>query len=361
MRILITGGGTGGHLFPGLALAEEFQARDDQNVILFVGTKSGIEQKILPSRGFDLKTIWTTGLLGKGLLQQALGIAQCFVGILQAMMVIRHFRPDIVLGTGGYVSFPVIAAAYCMGIETAICEQNSIPGLTNRILGRLVKTVFVAFEASLRFFPKGKTVISGNPVRREFRARSCSAPKKNEGRFCLLVLGGSQGAHSINKKMVDALPTLRPIRDKLKVIHQTGVQDYEWVQETYGKHHMPATILPFISDMVSAYAQADLVISRAGAITISEFLICGKPSLLIPYPFAAHNHQEVNAKMLVEKGAAQVLLDRDTSGEQVGEAILHFLAHPEALKEMSRRALSLSQPEAADVIVNRYFPIPEGR
>ncbi|MCD6353268.1 MAG: undecaprenyldiphospho-muramoylpentapeptide beta-N-acetylglucosaminyltransferase [Proteobacteria bacterium] len=353
MRILITGGGTGGHLFPGIALAEEFQDRSPHNRIIFVGTRKGIEQRIIPSMGYELKTISSAGMLGKGMFQKFSGAVQCFIGIFQAMMIIRVFRPDLVLGTGGYVSSPVILAAYLLGIETAICEQNSIPGLSNRILARLAKKIFIAFEESSRFFPLHKTFLTGNPVRKKFLTRH-SFHRKDRNRFCVFIIGGSQGAHSINKSMIEALNTLLPVKNKLEIIHQTGLQDFSWVKEEYEKQKFRATVSPFITEMASVYSDADLVISRAGALTLSELLIYGKPSVLIPYPFAAYNHQEVNAKSLADKGAAQIILNKENNGVNLGNTIIYLINHPQELKKMGIKAQELSRPEAAQIIVDHY-------
>ncbi|MFH0811994.1 MAG: undecaprenyldiphospho-muramoylpentapeptide beta-N-acetylglucosaminyltransferase [Pseudomonadota bacterium] len=353
MRIIISGGGTGGHLFPGVALAEEFQARDSKHWIIFVGTKKGIEQRIIPAMGYELKFISGTALLGSGPFQKLLGIVQFLIGLLQAIILIRTIKPDLVVGTGGYVSAPVILAAYLLGIKTAICEQNSVPGLTNRMLGRLVKNVFIAFEESCHFFPQEKTLLTGNPVRKEF-LNTLHQQKKDRSNFCLLILGGSQGAHSINRAMVEALDTLTPHKDKLAIIHQTGFQDFSWVKDAYREKLFQAEVSPFITGIASAYVCADLVISRAGALTITELLVCGKPSVLIPYPYAAYNHQEINAKTLVDQGAAHIILDKDLDRVKLGETILYFFHRPQELDVMGKKAQTLAQPEAAKTIVDYY-------
>jgi len=361
MRILITGGGTGGHIFPGIALAEEFQARNLKNRIIFVGTMKGIEQRIIPGMGYDLKTISGAGLLGRGPIRKLTGATRSLIGLFQAIVIIRTFKPDLVLGTGGYASAPVILAAWISGIETAICEQNSVPGLTNRILGRLVKKIFIAFEECYRFFPFHKTFLTGNPVRKEFLRKFPSSQKKEGNRFCLLILGGSQGAHSINRAMVEALDKLEPLRDKLAMVHQTGFQDLIWVKDAYVKKKFKAEVSPFIMEMASAYLQADLVVSRAGAITLTELLVCGKPSVLIPYPFAAYNHQEINARILVDKGAARIILDKDLNGVNLGNTIFYLFHHPEELNEMGKKVQVLDRPQAAKEVVDHYYPVQMGR
>lgn len=353
MRILITGGGTGGHLFPGIALAEEFQRRSRSHVVLFVGSRKGLEERVLPPLGYALETISGVALLGARPLQKLVGVFALLAGMVQALVIVLKFRPQLVVGTGGYASASVILAAWVLGRETAICEQNSIPGLTNRILARLVKKVFIAFEESYRFFPKERTFLTGNPVRRTVRERAAVARTGGE-RFCLLVLGGSQGARSINRSMVEALATLAPLRERLEVIHQTGFADVAWVEEAYAQKQFRARVCAFITDMAEAYLPADLVIARAGAITVSEVLVWGKPALYIPYPYAAYNHQEVNARVVAEQGAARIVLDKDLTGERLGTTVIELLQHPEELRRMGTRARALARPEAAKAVVDHY-------
>lgn len=357
MRTVIAGGGTGGHLFPGIALAEELKSRSLNNVVIFVGTKKGIEQRIIPPMGYELKTISGAGIIGGNQLQRVKGFFQFLIGFFQALWLIRSLRPDLVLGTGGYASVSVILAAYLLRVETAICEQNSIPGLTNRVLGRLVKKVFIAFKESSTFFPRKKIFFTGNPVRKEFFVQS---PRFKKGdRFTLLILGGSQGARSINRGMIECLNSMAPLRDTVELIHQSGFQDFSWVKETYEKKGFKAEVAPFITEMASVYGRADLVVSRAGAISITEILVSGKPSVLIPYPYAAYNHQEMNAKILADKGAARMILDKDLRND-LGEMILYLINHPEELKVMGDKAKVLAHPEAARVIIDHYFPEGKG-
>jgi len=354
MRIIIAGGGTGGHLFPGIALAEEFEAQGAAERILFVGTTRGLEQRIVPALGYDLRTITSAGLLGKNAVKKLLSLISLMAGFVQALGIVVRFRPRLVVGTGGYVSAPVLAAAWLFGVRTAICEQNSIPGMANRMLGRLVKHVFIAFEESRQYFPAKKTVCTGNPVRRAFLSKAEGAPGKDENRgFCILILGGSQGAHSVNRSMVDALDDLKPLRNRLHCTHQTGAADHAWVERAYKEKGFSADVSPFIDDMTSAYNRADLVVSRAGAITVTELLICGKPAILVPYPHAAHNHQEMNARMISEKGAARMILDKDLSGTRLAEMISTLHDNEKLLREMKAQAYALARPKAARNIVDR--------
>ena len=353
MRIVIAGGGTGGHLFPGIALAEEFKSRSENNEIFFVGTKKGIEQRIIPPMGYELKTISGAGILGGSPLQKVMGIFRFLVGCFQALWLLRFLRPNLVLGTGGYASAPVMLAAYLSGLESAICEQNSIPGLTNRMLGKFVKKIFIAFEESNAFFPRGKTFFTGNPVRKEFFYRSPFLKKEGD-RFTLLILGGSQGARSINRAMVECLDNMAPLWDKVEIIHQSGFQDFSWVKKAYEKKGFKADVRPFITEMAEVYERADLVVSRAGAISITEILICGKPSILIPYPYAAYNHQEINARILADRGAARIIFDKDITGGALAKKILYLMSHSAELKVMREKTKVLARPEAARAIVDHY-------
>jgi len=269
-------------------------------------------------------------------------------------LMIHSIKPNLVLGTGGYVSAPVILAACSCGVETAICEQNSIPGLTNRLLGRVVKKIFIAFGECAPYFPRHKTYLTGNPVRKEFLGVP-ALPSREGSRFRILILGGSQGAHSINRAMVDALEKLEPLRGTLELTHQTGFQDSAWVDRAYAEKRFQTQIQPFITDMARAYGEADIVVSRAGALTLTELLICGKPAVLIPYPHAAYNHQVRNAQALAAHGAARILLDKDLNGTSLGEIILDLYDHPEKREEMGRKARALAKPEAAKAIVDHYW------
>jgi UDP-N-acetylglucosamine--N-acetylmuramyl-(pentapeptide) pyrophosphoryl-undecaprenol N-acetylglucosamine transferase len=311
--------------------------------------------------GYELMIIASAGLIGKGFVRKLTGAVQFLKGLVQGARIIRSAKPDLVLGTGGYASAPVILAACSCGIETAICEQNTIPGLTNRVLGRFVKKIFIGFGECSSFFPRRKTFFTGNPVRKGFVAAPASATKKGD-RFRILILGGSQGAQSINRAMVEALEELEHLRDSLELVHQTGSQDAAWVEKAYAEKKFQAQTYPFIEDMVSAYACADIVVSRAGALTLAELAMCGKASVLIPYPHAAYNHQERNASTLVAQGAARMILDKDLTGMGLGEAIVDLYDDPEKREAMGQKAMALAKPEAAQAIVDHYYnkSSPEG-
>jgi UDP-N-acetylglucosamine--N-acetylmuramyl-(pentapeptide) pyrophosphoryl-undecaprenol N-acetylglucosamine transferase len=354
MRVIIAGGGTGGHLFPGVAIAEELVMRDRSNSILFVGTSLGLEAQILPEKGIPLRTISVRGIKGKSLAQKVGALSKIPRAIIDALGIIRDFNPHLVIGLGGYVSGPMLASASLAGIRRVIQEQNLTPGTTNRILAPLAHRVCVSFEESCRYFAPEKVVITGNPIRREF-----TLPHKTSERqgFGLLVFGGSRGAHRINQAMVEALDRLGDLKPHLRVTHQTGTDDASAVASAYEQKGFVATVEPFIEDMVTPYRQARLVVCRAGATTISELTACGRASILIPYPFAVNNHQESNARSLVDKGAARMILDRDLSGEALAGEIHTLYREPEKIEAMEKASAELGKPDAAKRIVDECYRI----
>lgn len=359
MRIVLTGGGTGGHLFPALALAEELKAIDKGCEILFIGSAAGIEKGIVPKHGYPLEFLDIQGFKGKGLYSKALICLKAAKAVFAAKGMLKAFRPDGVVGTGGYSSGPVVLAARLLGIKTAILEQNSVPGMTNRILGRVVNKVFVAFDESKKFFPGGRVIAAGNPVRKEIlkisnsiRLRRIQIPNSN---FKILIFGGSQGAKAVNTAFLDALEYLADIRDGMKIIHQTGDADYAAVKETYARKGIKADVYRFIDDMAEAYSQADIVICRAGATSIAEITALGLASILIPYPFAADNHQAVNAQILSDKGAAIMISQDEIIGDALANTIRRFYCDKDALKKISDNARALGRPNAAREIAEKLM------
>jgi len=351
MKVLIAGGGTGGHLFPGIALAEEVVTRHPSNEVLFVGTSRGLEARVVPAAGFRLELVDVEGLKGKGVLGLFRGLAKLPRALLQASRILRTDKPDVVVGVGGYASFPMVAAAFLQGIPTAIQEQNALPGLTNKVLGRIAQAVFVAFDEAMRFFPASKVQNVGNPIRKELM-ENFLRPRERHDRFRILIFGGSQGAHAINVAAVEAARRLGPLQDRLEILHQTGARDRSETQAGYDAAGIRATVVEFIDDMSHAYATSDLVICRAGATTLAELTICKKAAILIPFPFAADNHQEVNARSLVEKGAAILVLQKDLDGEILARLVGELIEDPERLEKMSRAAGLLGRPEAAKEIAD---------
>ncbi|HEY6873744.1 MAG TPA: undecaprenyldiphospho-muramoylpentapeptide beta-N-acetylglucosaminyltransferase [Geobacteraceae bacterium] len=376
MRLVIAGGGTGGHLFPGIAVAEEFLSRDKGNEVLFVGTERGIEARVLPRLGFRVEFIAAAGLRGKGGLSQLKGLSMLLYGYSQSRRILKAFRPDLVLGVGGYASGPVVLAARGMQIRRFIHEQNAIPGMTNKILAHVAEEVFISLDESQKFFPKGKALLTGNPVRKEILAAAGNPPQppfdKGEcpspnfplpqgegqgegGLFRLLIFGGSAGAHSVNQAVTAALPFLSRFRQRLAITHQTGENDCASVREAYQREGIEAAVVPFIDDMAGAYRDATLVVCRAGATTIAEVTACGKACIFIPYPHAVDDHQRRNAEALLKKGAGFMLLEQELSGERLAQMIAELVEHPEQIESAGENARGLARLDAARVIVDEMI------
>lgn len=354
MRVIIAGGGTGGHIFPAISIAAEIRRRSPANEILFIGTRSGFEVDRIRREGYNLKFIESGGIVSVGLIRSLKGMLSAIKGIFDSFRIIMDFRPNVVIGVGGYVSGPVVLAAFILLIPSVICEQNAVPGLTNRILGRFVKRVFATFQMSTSYFPDGKTMVVGNPVRSEFLTVNMS--HKNHRGLRILVLGGSQGAHKLNVSVPKAVGMLR--RNDLFVVHQTGNKDCEDVKKTYEWYGVKAEVLPFIDDIASVYNDADLIIGRSGAGTISEITVLGKPSILIPYPFSANNHQLENAKVLESAGAAVIIEDGLAFPEKIAETIDDLL-NESKLDAMMVQSKNLAKPNAAKEIVDEIDRIVE--
>jgi len=352
MKVIIAGGGTGGHIFPAISIAEEILKRHIENQVLFVGTKKGLEIKLLSKRDYTLELISSGGIKGKGIVGSLKGIALALKGVFDSLRIISRFKPDLVLGVGGYASGPLVFAAALLSIPTAICEQNSVPGITNRVLSRFVKRVFASFEESNRFFSQKKTIVVGNPVRSSILVNKEYSQVHNG--FTILVFGGSQGAHKLNLLVPKAFGTLR--RNDVFLIHQTGKEDLEDVRKAYEWYGIRADVLPFIEDIATVYKNANLVIGRAGAGTVAEITALGKPSILVPYPFSAYNHQLENAKVLEKAGAAIVVEEKDAVPERLTD-ILKGLLNKDRLKEMSERARVLGKPDAAQKIVDEMYKL----
>jgi UDP-N-acetylglucosamine--N-acetylmuramyl-(pentapeptide) pyrophosphoryl-undecaprenol N-acetylglucosamine transferase len=355
MKIIIAGGGTGGHLFPALALAEAFKDREPENEILFVGSRKGLEASIVTREGYPLETIEVASLKGRTWGEKIRGVVLVPRSLVQSWRLIHCFGPDLVLGVGGYASGPVVLTAWAMGYRTAIHEQNAFPGLSNRILGRFVDRAFLSFAGSARHFPRKTAILTGNPVRRRMRRKEVMKKLGPETKFTLFIFGGSQGAHRLNQAMEDALIHLRDLKGALRIIHQTGEQDYTELKEAYRREGFEAEVYPFIHDMDRAYAAADLVLCRAGATTLFELMAMGKPAIVVPYPYAANDHQTLNATALVDAGAALMVTNGDLTGVQLSRILGQLSAEPARLKAMGERAASLARPEAAERIVNLCY------
>lgn len=356
VRLIIAGGGTGGHLFPAVAIAEEFLKRDSGNSVLFIGTERGLERRVLGDYGYPLRTIKVEGIKGKGILRSILGLFRIPGSMVQSWSIIRDFSPHIVLGVGGYASGPAVMTAYLMGIKTAIAEQNALPGFTNRILGRFVTKVFLTFPDREKTFPEKKVVVTGNPVRAGI-CKDTNVIEEDEEMLTLLVFGGSQGASSINRAVTESLPYLEDIKDRLMYVHQTGDKDVDEVSKAYRVTGMDAAVSPFITDMASAYQSANLVICRAGATSIAEITAMGKASILIPYPFAAGNHQVLNAQVLYDAGAAHMILEDDLTGESLASLVRSLHSNRKMIRKMEKKSRKLGRTKAAADIVDRCLAL----
>ena len=349
--IIIAGGGTGGHLFPGIAVAREVRSRFGNARILFVVGRKKMETEILSDYRFQTESIDVKGLKGRGWKQGLQVLIRIPRSMMQSASIIKHFSPSVVLGVGGYSSGPFCLTAKGMGIPTAIHEQNSYPGLTNRLLARIVDRVFISFEAAGPFLKTKHMALTGNPVREELLVEDGVRPE-NQETFSVLVVGGSQGARAINEAFVDTLAQLRAAGKTIRVIHQTGRIDYERVQASYTKGGLSGKVVPFIKEMAEAYGFADMVVGRAGATTIFELAALGKPSVLIPYPYAANQHQETNANALVRIGGAEMIHQKDLNGESLGLVLMKFMNDRAALREMGKRARGIHRPDAAKKMVD---------
>jgi len=349
--MLIAGGGTGGHLFPGLALAEEVKTRHPRNDVLFVGTPRGLETRIVPRNGFPLELVDVGPLKRQGALGTLRGLGRVPRALWQSRRILRKFDPDVVVGVGGYASGPVVMAAWMMRIPTAVQEQNALPGFTNRTLGRFARACFIAFDEARAGFPPGRTHLLGNPIRRAFLDNYLHSKEPSGQRLSILVTGGSQGAHVLNLRLAEALEELAPeLGQRLRVVHQTGEKDLPEIARRYqalGDSGVDAQATAFIDDMANAYAQADLLVCRAGATTIAELTVCKKPAILVPFPYAADDHQTVNARSMVRNGAAILLPERDLTGQKLAGELRALEADRERLRRMARQSGLLGRPEAA--------------
>ena len=352
---MIAGGGTGGHLFPALAIAEAFRDRERANEILFVGSGRGLEGRVLGREGYARQSIAAVSLQDKSFFGRALGLAAISKSLWQSRRLLRAFRPDMVLGVGGYASGPVVLTAWALGYKTAIHEQNAFPGLSNRILARFVDRIFLSFAESAKHFPRKKVVLTGNPVRRRMRPGKKGDRDPGGAPFTVLIFGGSQGAHRLNVAMEESLPHLQEQKGKWRIIHQTGDRDYGEVKEAYARAGWAAEVHPFIQDMDRVYAAADLVLCRAGATTVFELMAMGKPAILVPYPYAANDHQTLNARILMSAGAALMIKNGDLTGSALGKKLIELSQDPARLAAMGKAGAVLAKPQAAQEIVQSCY------
>lgn len=358
MRLLIAGGGTGGHVFPGLAVAEELVQSQADSALRFVGTARGFEARAVPAAGFELDLMEISGIKGMGLKKTATAMLQIPRAGLRSRQIIKDFNPEVVLGVGGYASGPLLATAVLMGIPTAICEQNSVPGLTNKILGRLVDAVFGSFAHSAQFFSPQKFHLVGNPLRRQILQAQTSSMAADDAELQVLVMGGSQGARPLNNKLPKALAALIQAGHKLKIRHQCGPSDMAKLRKAYAELGIDAQLEAFIDDMAAAYADCDVFIGRAGATTCAELAALGVPSVLIPFPQAADDHQTLNARDLEQAGAAIVLAQKDLNAENISRIFSDL--NKEKRQKMSRAAQHMGKADAAQVVVRGLQNLAQG-
>jgi UDP-N-acetylglucosamine--N-acetylmuramyl-(pentapeptide) pyrophosphoryl-undecaprenol N-acetylglucosamine transferase len=348
LRVVIAGGGTGGHLFPGLAVARALKARVPGAQVSFAGTAAGIEARVVPTTEFDLDLIRSGGLKGKSAAALVRGFGLLPLSALDAWRVITRRRPDVVIGVGGYSSGPVVAVAAARGIPTLLLEQNALPGITNRLLAPLVKSAAVTYDRSLKYFG-AKGFVSGNPVRQEFLNVDDAALDRENVR--VLIFGGSQGAHAINMAMVEAAPRLATAA-AVSVVCQTGTRDYDMVREAFQRSGVQGRVERFIDAMYREVGQAGLIVSRAGATTLAEITAAGRPAILIPLPTATDDHQRKNAEALQAAGAAEVIEQDQLTGAVLASRILALAADPDRRTSMSAAAKRLARPDAADRIAD---------
>jgi UDP-N-acetylglucosamine--N-acetylmuramyl-(pentapeptide) pyrophosphoryl-undecaprenol N-acetylglucosamine transferase len=356
MRVIIAGGGTGGHLFPGLAVAEEFKRRDPSTEVVFVGTEHGLEARVVPREGYPIKFLRAEGLIGVSFRKKVKAVVNMFFAALDSYRIIRTINPDIIIGVGGYASGIIVLLSFFMSFPTMIMEQNSVPGFTNRHLGKFVDSICITYQESISSFPKEKTFLTGNPVRMQIHKGSVESAYKlfplERGLFTVLIFGGSSGAGSINRAMVEALSYLQDLKDSIQLLHQTGTADFEVIRDAYRRAGFKGIVAPFIYQMGEAYAVSDIVVSRAGATTLAELTALGKPAVLIPYPYAAGNHQELNARKLLEMGAAKMILDSELTGEVLAGGIRELYSSEKLRVEMHRNSESVGRPEACGRVVD---------
>ena len=335
-------------MFPGIAVAREIQRRGAGSSILFVGAEQGIETKIVPKEGFELRTLPLGGIKGLGPVRQVRNLMGMVNGVLKARQILHDFKPDAVIGVGGYASFPMLTAAVIAGSPRIIMEQNAVPGLANRVLGKWVDFAAVTDARTESYFGK-RAVVTGNPVRPEFKSIS---PKAHVAPYTILLFGGSQGAQSINRALVDALDELAQLKSQLRFVHQTGERQLEEIKRAYVAAGFEADVRTFFNDFYKQYAAADLIVSRSGATTVAEIKAAGRAAILIPFPFATDDHQMKNARAMAEANAAVLISNSELNGKRLGQTILELIGNQERLKEIETNARRIAILDAEQRIVN---------
>jgi UDP-N-acetylglucosamine--N-acetylmuramyl-(pentapeptide) pyrophosphoryl-undecaprenol N-acetylglucosamine transferase len=356
IRVVIAGGGTGGHLFPGIAVARELLRRRPDARITFAGTARGIEARVIPREGFELDLLRSAGLKGTSIEARMRGLLLLPLSAIDAWSILSRRSPDLVIGVGGYSSGPVVLLAALRRIPTLLLEQNAVPGLTNRLLAHAVSAAAVTFDSTAGYFGR-RAIVAGNPVRPEFLSESNRPAPRAPGPPRILIFGGSQGAHAINVAMVEAAPQLALHPGGLAITHQTGERDLELVRDGYRRAGIEARVEPFLFAMDREINAADVVVCRAGATTIAELTAAGRAAVLVPLPTAADDHQRRNADVLAAAGAAEIVDQNDLSGDRLAARIIALVGDPERLAAMAAAARRLARPDAARVIADKALEL----
>ncbi len=354
MKAILTGGGTGGHIYPAIAIADEIKRRWPSSQIIFVGTDHGMEKDIVPANGYELRFVTASGLNRRQLWKNVKTIRDLKKGMREARAIIQEFQPDFVIGTGGYVCGPVMSVASSMGIPTYIHEQNAFPGLTNKILSRKAEKLFIAFEEAGKYFKtKDKPIVVGNPVRKSFeeirREDARRALGTPEDDFVVLSFGGSLGARKINEEMAEAVKRLHD-RTGLKIFFVTGRRYYDEIVSQADLTDARVTYLKYIDDMPKYLSACDLAVTRSGALTVSEITACGRASVMVPSPYVTHNHQYYNAKVVADRGGSILIEEKDLDASTIADLIARLMDDKKRVKRMEKNAKSLGRTDAADVI-----------
>lgn len=358
MNVVIAAGGTGGHLYPAIAVAREFLRQDPATRVAFVGTSRGIEATVLAHEGFELDLIAAKPLMGKGWLERIRALGALPVTLWQSLRLLNRRRADLVIGVGGYTSPTVLLAAFLRRTPSVILEPNAYPGLANTVVAPLARRIFLAFESAKQYFGQATVRVVGMPVRRAFleEARTEGGGGGVPDTRHLLIFGGSQGAKAINSAVMEALPLLKHIH-KLRITHQTGTQDHARVAAAYREAGLEAEVVPFLYDMPAVLRGADLVVARAGGMTVAELTVCGKAAILIPLPTAIYNHQALNAAVMESAGAAVVISQQELNGSRLAGTVGAILNDPERLRAMSGKSAGIGRRDAAEVIVHECYDL----
>jgi UDP-N-acetylglucosamine--N-acetylmuramyl-(pentapeptide) pyrophosphoryl-undecaprenol N-acetylglucosamine transferase len=356
LGLVVAGGGTGGHLYPGIAVARELLRRVPAARVSFAGTARGIEARVVPKEGFELDLIRSAGLKGKSLTSRLRGAALLPMGLVDAWRIVSRRRPSVVVGVGGYSSGPVVLAAALRGIPTMVLEQNAVPGLTNRWLARWVRAAAVTFDETRAHF-RGRAFVAGNPVRSEFFTSGEARRADRSARARILVLGGSQGARGINLALVAAAPELARRIPDVDLVHQTGERELDQVRQGYARAGVAARVVAYLDAVADEMTAADLVIARAGATTLAELAAAGRPAVLVPFPAATDDHQRRNAMVVVNAGGAVMLDEVELTGAQLADVVEALLRDPARLAGMSNAMHTLARPDAAARIVDRLLEL----